>query len=127
MPVPRFVRRLNKYLTHPITAPLTRSHPWFGVVVHVGRRTGRTYRTPMNCFRTRDGYAFALTYGADTDWLRNVQASGACTLETQGRTIRLVRPRLYRDETRRAMPAVVRPMLALIGVTEFVEMARADP
>lgn len=125
MPIPRWVRRFNKVVTHPLTRPIAPWMPWFGVLVHVGRRTHRTYRTPINAFRSRDGYVFALTYGSDTDWLRNVQASGECTLVTERRAVRLTRPRLFRDERRAAMPWLVRPMLGLIGVNDFVEMELA--
>lgn len=127
MPIPRWVRSFSKIVTHRLTGPFAPRLPWFGVLVHVGRRTQRTYRTPINAFRTPDGYVFALTYGTDTDWLRNVQASGECTLVTEGRAVKLRRPRLFHDERRRAMPWVVRPMLALIGVADFVEMERAAP
>ena len=76
MPIPYPIRAFNKVVTHRLTGPFAARLPWFGVLVHVGRRSGRTYRTPINAFRTRGGYVFALTYGADTDWLRNVRARG---------------------------------------------------
>jgi hypothetical protein len=51
----------------------------------------------VNVFPTEDGYRFALTYGTDTDWVKNVLAAGGCQLETRGRVVRLVAPRLYHD------------------------------
>lgn len=50
---PRFARRLapfNKHVTNRLTLPLAPRLPWLGVVAHVGRRSGRTYRTPVNVF-----------------------------------------------------------------------------
>jgi deazaflavin-dependent oxidoreductase (nitroreductase family) len=98
--------------------------PGFGVVIHRGRRSGREYRTPVNVFRTPDGYVVALTYGVG-DWARNVLAADGCDLEIRRRVVRLVDPRLVRDPSRRAVPAPVRPLLAVIGVTEFVHLRRA--
>jgi deazaflavin-dependent oxidoreductase (nitroreductase family) len=55
----------------------------------VGGRTGQRYETPVNVFPTDDGYVFALTYGPNTDWVRNVLAAGSCELRKRGQTIRL--------------------------------------
>jgi hypothetical protein len=54
------------------------------------------------------------------DWGRNVLAAGGCQLETRRRTIRLTDPRLVHDPSRGAVPAPIRPLLAIIGVTEFI-------
>jgi deazaflavin-dependent oxidoreductase (nitroreductase family) len=77
--------------------------PGLGVVVHRGRRSGNTYQTPVNVFATEDGYILALTYGPDTDWIKNVLAAGGCELRTRGRVIRLASPRLFHDESRRGI------------------------
>lgn len=107
-----------------VLAPLARVLPGFGVVIHRGRRSGRQYRTPVNVFRTPDGYVVALTYGVG-DWARNVLAAGGCELETRHRTVRLTDPRLVRDPSRHAVPAAIRPLLGIIGVTEFIHLRRA--
>ena len=80
---------MNRITRH--IAPWT---PGFGVVIHRGRRSGREYQTPVNVFAAEDGYVLALTYGPDTDWVKNVLAAGGCELRTRGRAIRLVSPRL---------------------------------
>jgi deazaflavin-dependent oxidoreductase (nitroreductase family) len=99
--------------------------PGFGVVVHTGRKTGRLYRTPVNVFQRPGGYVIALTYGRDSDWVRNVLASGGCVLETRGRALRLTRPHRFHDERRRAVPAPLRPLLRLNGVADFLALTRA--
>ena len=53
------------------------------------------------CSRPGTGI-FALTYGPDGDWVKNVLAAGGCELDTRGRTVRLVSPRLDHDENRLA-------------------------
>jgi deazaflavin-dependent oxidoreductase (nitroreductase family) len=117
---------LNRLVTNRILAPLARHLPYFGVVVHRGRRTGRRYRTPVNVFSRPGGYVIALTYGRESDWVRNVLAAGGCALETRGRSLRLTRPRLDHDERRRAMPAALRFVGALGHVDDFLDLTLAD-
>jgi deazaflavin-dependent oxidoreductase (nitroreductase family) len=122
VPLPRAVARFNRGATNRLLGPLAPRLPGFGVVLHTGRKSGRPYRTPVNVFRRPGGYVVALTYGPDADWVRNVMASGGCSLETRGRTVRLTRPRLVHDERRRLMPAPVRVVLGLTHVSDFLEL-----
>jgi deazaflavin-dependent oxidoreductase (nitroreductase family) len=126
MPAPRWLARFNRHVTNRILGPLAPHLPGFGVVEHTGRRSGRTYRTPVNVFRTRRGYAMALTYGPSSEWVRNVIASGGCTLITRGKTPRLSRPRLIHDERRKLVPAPVRLALGLMRVSDFLELDLDD-
>lgn len=96
--------------------------PGFAILTHVGRRSGRTYRTPINVFRRGDQYVFALTYGSDVDWLKNIRKAGGCAMRSRGRDVRLGAPEVFRDPAMRDMPRYVRPILRLDGVTEFVRM-----
>jgi deazaflavin-dependent oxidoreductase (nitroreductase family) len=122
MPAPRWIARFNRRVTNRVLGPLARRLPWFGVVTHRGRTTGRRYRTPVNVFPRRGRYVIALTYGARAEWVRNVMVGGGCELETGRRTVRLTRPRILRDEGRRAVPLPVRLPLQLLGVVEFLEL-----
>jgi deazaflavin-dependent oxidoreductase (nitroreductase family) len=54
------------------------------VVEHVGRTSGRQYETPVVATKIEDGYAIALPYGPNTDWLKNVLAAGRVTLRHGG-------------------------------------------
>ena len=114
--------RVNRQVTNRITGPLARWLPGFGVIVHTGRKSKRRYRTPVNVFAAPDGYVVALTYGADSDWVRNVLAAGGCELESRGRTRHLTAPRIFHDESRRPVPPAVRPILRLIGVADFMAL-----
>ncbi|MGH2585919.1 MAG: nitroreductase family deazaflavin-dependent oxidoreductase [Dehalococcoidia bacterium] len=122
MPAPQWLARVNRAVTNHITGPLAPHLPGFGVVVHTGRRLHRRYRTPVNVFPHGDRYIVALTYGAGSEWVKNVLASGGCTLETRGRRLRLSQPRLFHDEQRRAMPAPVRVVLGVLNVSDFLEL-----
>ena len=122
MPLSRSVAQFNKRVTNRISGRLATRLPGFGVIIHTGRKTQRQYRTPINVFHRGDKYIVALTYGPDADWVRNVLASGTCTLETRGRTIHLAHPRLFHDEGRRYMPPPVRLILGLTEVYDFLEL-----
>jgi len=125
MPIPRTVGQWNKAGLNRVTRHVAPWMPGFGVVIHRGRRSGRRYETPVNVFPAADGYVFALTYGPDTDWVRNVLAAGDCELRTRGRTARLVSPRLYRDEDRRGIRPVERQVLRVLNVADFLSLKSA--
>ena len=122
MPAPRWMARVNRRFTNRVTGTFSPVLPGFGVVLHEGRRSGRRYRTPVNVFRSHGLYVVALTYGADSDWVRNVLAHGGCELLTRGRRIRCGNPRLVRDESRRGVPPPVRIPLRALRVTDFLQL-----
>lgn len=126
MPLPRFIARANRRVTNHLLGGLAARLPWFGVVVHTGRKSRRQYRTPVNVFRRGNRFVIALTYGSNADWVRNVLADGGCTFETRGRTLRLSQPRLFHDESRRVVPSPVRLILGLIDVYDFLELTLDD-
>ena len=126
MPLPDWLARSNRRVLNPLVRRVAGRLPWFAVVVHAGRRSGRSYRTPVNAFRRPDGFVIALTYGPDTDWVRNVLAFGEATLEHRGRQIRVTNPRLTgADEARDSLPAVVRAALRLLRVDRFLVVREA--
>ena len=122
MPIPKAVASFNKRVTNRITRPFAGHLPGFAIVTHVGRSSGRHYRTPVNMFRRGADHVFVLTYGPEADWVRNVLAAGTCAIETRGRRVVLVEPRRFTDQARRAVPAPVRIILGLLRVDEFLAM-----
>jgi deazaflavin-dependent oxidoreductase (nitroreductase family) len=125
MPLPRTLARWNKVGLNRVTKHVAPWMPGFGVVAHTGRRSGRRYQTPVNVFPAEDGYLLALTYGPDSDWVKNVLAAGGCELVTRGRTVRLVSPQLVHDEDRRGIRPLERQVLPLIGVADFLSLKTA--
>ena len=118
----RYRRYVNRYL-NPITRPLARRLPSFAILTHRGRTSGRTYRTPINVFRRGDAYIFLLTYGSDVQWVKNVLASGSCSIETRGRVVKLVEPELITDPELRLAPPLPRFVERHVaGVTQYVRM-----
>jgi hypothetical protein len=78
-------------------------------------------------FRREGGFLIALTYGRDTDWVKNVLASGGCELETRGRRYMLTAPRVYRDERRSSVPPPVRAALRAIQADDFLALDITRP
>jgi deazaflavin-dependent oxidoreductase (nitroreductase family) len=125
MPLPRRLARFNLLVTNRVLGPFARHVPGFAVVLHVGRRSGRTYRTPVSLFRRGDGYVIALFYGADSQWVRNVVAAGGADIETRGRRLRLAGPEVVRDPARSLVPKPVRLVLRVADVDAFMLLERA--
>jgi deazaflavin-dependent oxidoreductase (nitroreductase family) len=129
MPLPKRLARFNLLVTNRVLGPLARLAPGFAIVSHVGRRSGRAYRTPVNLVRSGDRYVIALTYGADSQWVRNVLAAGAVDIETRGQRLHLVDPEVVHDAQRSLVPEPVRHVLRLANVADFmlVRPARLEP
>ncbi|AGP63453.1 MULTISPECIES: nitroreductase family deazaflavin-dependent oxidoreductase [Mycobacterium] len=123
MPAPRWVARANKIGLNRFTKYIAPWAPGWAIVVHRGRKSGRTFRTPLWAFRRRNGFVIALTYGPETDWVRNVLAAGGCELQTRRRRYQLGAPVVFRDEDATDMPAFIRFMLRrVIKAPEFLRL-----
>ena len=120
MPLSKRLARFNKRVTNRVTRHVAGWLPGFAIATHTGRRSGRVYHTPVNVFRDGDRYVFALTYGADADWVRNVVGAGRCEIETRRKTIELFKPDLVTDPTRHLIPIPPRWILRLANVNEFL-------
>jgi deazaflavin-dependent oxidoreductase (nitroreductase family) len=118
----RWVAAFNLAVTNRITSRFAARLPGFGILTHVGRKSGKVYTTPVNVFRVPEGFLIALTYGRDSEWVRNVLAAGGCELETQGVRYRLSAPTIVHDPTRQQFPFPVRMILGLIGANDFMQM-----
>jgi deazaflavin-dependent oxidoreductase (nitroreductase family) len=118
----RFRHVVNRYV-NPITRPIAKRLPTFAILTHHGRKTGRTYRTPINVFRRGNDYYFFLTYGSDVEWVKNVLATGSCSIESRGLVVELVEPELITDPELRPAPPHVRFVEGRIaGATQYVRM-----
>jgi deazaflavin-dependent oxidoreductase (nitroreductase family) len=93
----------------------------YSVVKHVGRQSGREYRNPVSAYRLDDGFVIAVLYGTESQWVRNVMATGRLVLRTKGSDHQLERPELI-GPTRAltAYPAWQRRMLTARKIDHFV-------
>jgi len=83
-PVLNAVRRLSRAFKPVVLKTAGSVGASASVVRHVGRKSGRVYDTPVVAVPTSDGFAIALPYGRNTDWLKNVLARGSATLINEG-------------------------------------------
>jgi deazaflavin-dependent oxidoreductase (nitroreductase family) len=125
MPLPDWLGRFNRTVTNRIVRSFAGRLPGFAILTHTGRRSGRRYRTPVNIFRSGDGFVIALTYGRERDWVRNVMAAGGCDVKTQGAALYLQDPHIVTDVSQTLVPGLVRPILKAVGVTEFMKLTLA--
>jgi deazaflavin-dependent oxidoreductase (nitroreductase family) len=94
MQAPQWLAHVNKYVTNPVQRLWAGWLPGMAIVEHVGRSSGKPYRTPLIVFGTDDGLAILLTYGPDRDWLKNVMAAGHARVQRRGRTFDVGAPRV---------------------------------
>src|ERR1700746_1937611 len=72
----RWLAKINIAVTNRITSLFAGLLPGFGILAHVGRKSGKVYQTPVNVFRTSNGFIVALTYTSESEWVKNVLAAG---------------------------------------------------
>jgi deazaflavin-dependent oxidoreductase (nitroreductase family) len=125
--LPHWLRRANLAFGNAIMRPFASIMPWFAVLEHVGRESGTVRHTALMAFERGDGrWVIALTYGPDVEWAKNVLAAGGCRIQTRRRWRTLGEPRRFADRSRRAVPWLVRPVLAVLRVDQFLELTEVD-
>jgi len=122
----RWLAAFNLAVTNRISSRFAPRLPGFGIVTHVGRKSGRVYRTPVNVFRAPNGFLIALTYGRESEWVRNVLAAGGCELETRGVRYQLSAPTIMHDPTHRRFPFPVRVILGFVGANDFMQFSASQ-
>lgn len=117
MPLPKWLARLNKRTFNKVE--LKRGvRP---VLSHVGRSSGKTYRTPLDAHPVDGGYIFIINYGAGSDWVQNILAAGTARLTVGGEVIELDSPRVVAKQD--AWPQLQATAKALPGfVNEVLQM-----
>ena len=120
--------RAGTRLFNPLILALAGSRrlPLFAVVHHSGRRSGRSYTTPVGARRTADGFVIPLTFGEGADWFRNVQAAGAGVIRWKGAYYPVIEPTVVDWATARpAFYPIERVLVPLIGIKQFVRLRNA--
>jgi deazaflavin-dependent oxidoreductase (nitroreductase family) len=118
----RWLAKINIAFTNRITGLFAGWLPGFGILTHVGRKSGRVYRTPVNVFRAPEQFIIALTYSSQSEWVKNVLAAGGCELKTRGKKHQLSAPKVVRDPSRKRFPFPVRIVLRIVGADEYMEL-----
>jgi deazaflavin-dependent oxidoreductase (nitroreductase family) len=89
------VRRFNKRTLNPaVLAVAGRVGSPYAVMHHTGRRSGRSYTTPIRVRPTPDGFIVPLPYGREVDWCRNVIAADGAVIAWQGKDYPVDEPKV---------------------------------
>lgn len=119
MPMPRWFANLNKRTFN--RRELTKGKR--PVLTHTGRASGAVYHTPLDAHAVPGGYMFILVYGAQSDWVQNVLASGSASLLVDGKNIPLAAPRLLSGESAwDELPAGTKRPPGFLNVSELLRM-----
>jgi deazaflavin-dependent oxidoreductase (nitroreductase family) len=131
MQLPQRLARFNRYVTNPIQRMWAGWAPAFGILEHVGRRSGKQYHTPVNVFDAevdgKPGVAILLSYGPDRDWLKNLNAAGGGRMRRHAKTFRVINPQTMTKEE--AAPHVIgagRRVFPRIPFEQAVLLTKAD-
>jgi deazaflavin-dependent oxidoreductase (nitroreductase family) len=103
----------------------------FGIVEHRGRRSGRTYSTPLAVRGFPGGFLIPLTFGPEADWCRNVLSAGECVIRWKGTQYTATEPEIVDAasagaELRAATSRVERFLLRLMGTRLFLRLLDAS-
>src|SRR5437868_615033 len=125
MHFPSFMRRVNRVFTNPLLGTFAWIVPPLAIVHHVGRKSGRTYRSPVVAFPTGKGFVIPMTYGRDVDWGRNLVAAGGGEIQQLGRRVAVRKPRIVDIKVAYPqLPPGVRSMLRLANFPGYVLVDR---
>jgi deazaflavin-dependent oxidoreductase (nitroreductase family) len=122
------LRRLSARFYNPLALRIAgRPGSPYAIVIHAGRRSGRTYRTPVVAHAVNQGVVIPLPYGPDVDWCQNVLAAGGCKLVWQGHTLTMVEPRLVSpQEVRGELPTLLWYILTITGTRLYLRLRTAE-
>jgi deazaflavin-dependent oxidoreductase (nitroreductase family) len=122
----RFLWLVNNTLNR-VTSQIARSGRGpFSLIRHVGRKSGRTYETPVILAKVPEGFIAELTYGENVNWYRNVVVAGGCVVVHHRVEYRVttIEP-CSAQRGRSAYPAPFRLVLEAAGRNEF-RLLRTD-
>ncbi|HSR87016.1 MAG TPA: nitroreductase family deazaflavin-dependent oxidoreductase [Streptosporangiaceae bacterium] len=126
------LRPLTKVLNPLIVRLAGRRHfGMAGELSHVGRRSGRTYVTPVGTRRAGDVVVIPLTFGNRSDWSQNVLAAGRCSVKLRGQHYALSSPELLARADagsllHLAFTPLERASFTALGITQFMRLQITD-
>jgi deazaflavin-dependent oxidoreductase (nitroreductase family) len=110
----------------PVALPIAgrRWFPFYGILRHTGRTSGKSYSTPVVALPTPDGFLVPLPFGDATQWARNLFAAGGGSLKWAGREQRIGEPQIVDREATDDLPMLVRFLSRRFGLRQFVRVRR---
>ena len=133
-PIVKIVMRPMTKMLNPLIVKLAgRRHFHMAAQIrHVGRRSGRTYTTPVSARRSGDMVVIALTFGNQSDWSRNVRAAGGSTIRIDGEEYDVTRPQVMsRQEAKPLVKAAFSPTdragFRMLGIKQVMILHVVSP
>jgi deazaflavin-dependent oxidoreductase (nitroreductase family) len=120
MTLPRPLSILSRYL-NPVVRPLAGYLPPMALLGHRGRRSGREYQTPVQAYRTPQGYIAAFLYSDNPEWARNLLAAGTGRMTRAGKHYTIANPRRLGPDGLALLPSPVAAMMLAIAVTGVLQ------
>jgi deazaflavin-dependent oxidoreductase (nitroreductase family) len=120
----RVVRSVARFV-NPVILQIAgrRWMPILGILHHRGRRTGRSYATPLGMRPLGNSFIMPRTFGEDAAWYRNVLAAGGCVVTYRGKDYTLVEPEVIDYASAApAFPRYERLQFRLIGINEYLRL-----
>ena len=119
----RRIAEWNRRHLNPRMLRLAGKRGWNAASLHhMGRTTGRALQTPVVVHRSGSSCLVPLPYGAEVDWLKNLQARGSGSMVDHGLAFGIANPRVVTQQ--RAFEHLDRRERARYrwyGVAEFAE------
>ena len=118
------IRVVNKYAINKLMIHISgKEFGHFAVLSHTGRKSGKIYRIPIIAEPIQAGFVFALTYGKQVDWYKNVMAGGGCSIHWKNKDYHLTNPELIDKEAGLlAFPSIFRSGLRLMGIQYYLKL-----
>jgi deazaflavin-dependent oxidoreductase (nitroreductase family) len=121
------MRPMTKVLNPVIKRLAGRRHFVMAAQIHhVGRRSERHYVTPVGAHLKDDVFVIPLTFGNQSDWVRNVRAAKGCTIRVNGGTYRAGEPEFLNwadaQSVLRSMFPITRFFFPLMGIKQFMRL-----
>jgi deazaflavin-dependent oxidoreductase (nitroreductase family) len=94
---------------------------------HTGRRSGKSYVTSVGARVAGDVAIIPLTFGNQSDWVRNVRAAGNCGIRVSGKDRQAVRPQILNwadteSLVRAEFNTLERVVFRALGIKQFMRL-----
>ncbi len=132
-PIVKIVMRPMTKMLNPLIVKLAgrRHFRMAAQIRHVGRRSGRTYTTPVSARRSGDMVVIALTFGNQSDWSRNVRSAGGGTIRIEGQDYHVTHPQfISRRDAKPLVQAAFSPLeragFRMLGIKQVMVLRVAS-
>ena len=116
------VRKFNRAILNPITK-LFAGRLFYSLLYHIGRRSGKEYSTPVFAAIRQEHIYIPLPYGADTDWMLNVQAKGKCDVKIRGKLYSSTNPEIVGATMALSVfPSIIRWAFERTNVNQYLRL-----